>query len=265
MNAFKSNPRARAFSTISLVLTLVLFGGLGAAAQNASARSPSDTVREFYRTMRAKKFREAFALSIFKPAIDPLSQAEFDDLRPDFERLANSISEKLQISGEQISGEEATVFVKIAGGEPNAEPELVTLIRRGGTWIVGDVANEAIVKQNGKEFFFNARLQAHHGEVQSMLQRIGIAQLAYAQQHNGLFGDMQSLIQSGLVPKDFESPDTIGYRFHIFVFQDGKSYSAAAEPVAYGRGGKLSFYMDSGGIKSGDMGGKPLLSGAAKP
>ncbi len=69
-------------------------------AQNPQ-RSPSDSVREFYNLMRERKFREAFALSIYHPAIEGLKPAEFDDLRPDFERLASAIPEKVNISGEQ--------------------------------------------------------------------------------------------------------------------------------------------------------------------
>src|SRR5258705_13559004 len=52
------------------------------------ARSPSDTVREFYRLMRDKKFREAFDMSIYRPAIDGLNKEEFDDLRSDFDKMA---------------------------------------------------------------------------------------------------------------------------------------------------------------------------------
>src|SRR5688572_29334887 len=61
-------------------------------------RSPSEAVREFYRLMRERKIREAFALSIYQPAIEGLKPAEFDDLRPDFERLAAAIPEKVDIS-----------------------------------------------------------------------------------------------------------------------------------------------------------------------
>ena len=53
-----------------------------------AVRSPSDTVREFYKAMREKRFREAFDLSIYKPAIDPLKPQEFEELRPDFEKMA---------------------------------------------------------------------------------------------------------------------------------------------------------------------------------
>ncbi len=45
--------------------------------------------------MREKKFREAFGMSIYRPAIEGLSQQEFEDLRPDFEKMAFAVSEKI--------------------------------------------------------------------------------------------------------------------------------------------------------------------------
>jgi hypothetical protein len=91
-----------------------------------------------------------------------------------------------------------------------------------------------------------------------MLKRISLAQVVYNQQHNGQFGDLAALIATGLVPKDLESTDSTGYRFHVNVSRDGKSWTAAAEPAIYGRTGKLSFFMDQSGIRSADLAGKPF-------
>src|SRR6266496_4721964 len=103
---------------LSLLITalFVLTSASVGVGQNA-ARSPSDTVREFYKEMREKRFREAFALSIYKPAIEGLKPEEFEDLRPDFERLAAVLPEQVEINGEQISADAATVFVKVKGDE----------------------------------------------------------------------------------------------------------------------------------------------------
>lgn len=220
--------------------------------------SPSDAVREFYKLMRERKFREAFALSIYQPAIEGLKPAEFDDLRPDFERLASAIPEKVDISGEQISGEAATVFVRVKDDDSKEQAEPITLIRLNGKWIVGDKENQEIVKKAGSEFFFNARIDTHHSEVQELLQRISLAQLVYSQQHAGKFGDMPALILAGLIPKDLEGTETTGYRFRITVSSDGKSWTANAEPAQYGRTGRLSFFMDQSGVRNGDVAGKPL-------
>jgi hypothetical protein len=230
-----------------------------AGAAQSQQRSPTDTVREFYKTMREKKFRDAFAMSIYKPAIDGLSTEEFEDLRPDFDRMAAAIPEQVELSGEQISGDSATVFVKVKEEDAAEQAKPISLIRINGIWIIGDKENEAIVKKAGKEFFFNARIDTHHSEVQSMFQRIKLAQVIYSQQHAGQFGNMMELITAGLVPKDLEASDSTGYSFHINRSADGKSWYATAEPAQYGRSGKLSFYLDAAGVKSGDAGGKPLL------
>ncbi len=241
-----------------LVAVFAIQAGLPLAATQNPQRSPSDTVREFYKTMRERKFREAFSLSIYQPAIEGLKPAEFDDLRPDFERLASAIPEKVDISGEQIDGETATVFVRVKDEENREQAEPVALIRVNGEWIVGDKENQEIVRKAGSEFFFNARIVTHHSEVQTLLQRISLAQLVYSQQHAGKFGDMSALILAGLIPKDLERTETTGYRFRITVFPDGKSWTASAEPAQYGRTGRLSFLLDQSGVRNGDVAGKPL-------
>jgi hypothetical protein len=245
-------------SVAAAAILLLVLGSFSFAQTKSPQLSPSDTVRSFYRMMREKKFREAFALSIYRPAIDPLTPAEFDDLRIDFEKMAGAIPEQVNITGEQISGEVATVFVKVKDDANKDQAEPVTLIMIGGNWIVGDKESEQIVKTKGKKFFFDARINTHHDEVQAMLTRISLAQLLYSQQHAGKFADMPTLILGGLIPKDLEGTDSTGYRFRITTAADGKSWSAAAEPAQYGRTGKLSFYMDAGGVRSGDVGGKPL-------
>ena len=223
-------------------------------------RSPSDTVREFYKAMHEKRFVDAFGMSIYQPAIAGLKPQEFDDLKSDFEKAANAIPEKVEISGEQISGDVAAVFVKVPkDNDPaQAETEPVALIRVDGQWIIGDKENQAIVKKAGNRFFFQARIDTHHSEVRDVLTRISLAQLAYQQQHNGVFGDMPTLITVGLLPKDLEGTESTGYHFHIELAKDAKTFTAGAEPAHYGRTGVLSFFMDQTGVRSGDIGGKPL-------
>ncbi|HEX8136316.1 MAG TPA: hypothetical protein VF544_01875 [Pyrinomonadaceae bacterium] len=246
-----------------LAATLLLLGPVagasGGGAQNAPQRTPTETVREFYRLLRLKQFREAFALSIYKPAIDGLGAEEFADLQPDFEKMASGVPEQVQVSGEQISGDKATVFIKVDNDQGSAQQDdAVMLMLRNGGWIIGDKENEAIVKRSGKDFFFTARIQTHHTEVQNMLQRISVAQLIYSQQHNGQYGTLQALISAGLIPKDIEGTESTGYRFHITLGPDAKSFTAGAEPARYGRTGRLSFFLDKTGVRSSDTGGKPL-------
>ncbi|MBA3805320.1 MAG: hypothetical protein H0X14_06360 [Acidobacteria bacterium] len=253
-------------STFTCALTLLLLpNGVGAtttarvSAQKATARTPSETVREFYKALNEKRFRDAFALSTLKGAIEGLSNEEFEDLRPDFERMAVAAG-NVSVSGEQISGETATVFVRMKDASPTEPPDQASLMRMGGIWILGDKASQDAVNKEGKKYFFKARIDTHHSEAQNMLQRISVGQLVYSQQHNGRYGDMQALIAAGLIPKDVESTESTGYRFHITLNADAKSFTAGAEPASYGRTGRLSFFMDQTGIKSADMKGKPFSS-----
>jgi hypothetical protein len=92
-----------------------------------------------------------------------------------------------------------------------------------------------------------------------MLQRISVAQFLHAGKNGGQFADLETLVREGLVPRDILTPDTTGYRFHVAATEKGKGYVAGAEPVRYGRTGRLSFYLDqTGAVKSEDKDGKPL-------
>jgi hypothetical protein len=256
-----SIPPSQFFQRVFLTVLLCLLA-VPAMSQQPARGTPSETVREFYKTLRERKFREAFSLSIYKAAIEPLKPEEFEDLRPDFEKMAlavgERIPEKMEIMGEQISGDLATVFVKVLDSDGKEKMEPAGLIMIDGVWILGDRENLEIVKKAGKKFFFNARIDAHHNDVQDMLTRISLALLLYSQQHNGQFANLATLITAGLLPKDLEGTESTGYRFHINVSPDAKTWTAQAEPAQYGRSGRLSFFMDAAGVRSSDMGGKPL-------
>lgn len=261
--------RLRLFRAVIVIGWLSLLGALyvgptmaqpaSKSTQTPAVRSPSDTVREFYKAMREKRFREAFDLSIYKPAIDPLKPQEFEELRPDFDKIAAVMPVQIDLGGEQISGDVATVFVKVKEGENPERLEPVTLLLVNGAWIIGDKESQAAVKKAGKQFFFNARIDTHHDEVQTMLTRVSLAELLYSQQHEGQFADLATLISLGLLPKDLEGTESTGYRFHVNAPNGGKTWNAAAEPAQYGSTGKLSFYLDAAGVRSGDAGGKPLV------
>jgi len=226
-------------------------------------RSPTDTMRDFYRLMREKKYREAFGISIYRPAIEGLSTEEFNDLKTDFDKMAIAVSEKIpdkiDITGEQISGDVATVFVRVVDAEGKERIEPAALIKIDNAWVVGDRQSLELVRKSGKKFFFEARINAHQSDVQDMLTRISLAQVVYSQSHNGQYGNTAELIAAGLIPKDLEGIESTGYRFQVVRPVDGKSWYATAEPAEYGRSGLLSFYLDASGVRSGDAGGKPLV------
>ena len=252
----------RTSGILGLLLLIMLAGSASALAQNPS-RTPAETTRQFYQMLREKKFREAFALSIYRSAIETLSAQEIEDLRPDFERMALAVTEKMpdkiDVSGEQISGDVATVFVKVLDADGKEKVESATLIKIDNNWVIGDKENLELVKKAGKQFFFEARINAHHNDVQDMMTRISLAEVLYSQNHNGQFGNTAELVAAGVVPKDIESTESTGYRFQITRSADAKSWYATAEPAQYGRTGRLSFYLDATGVRSGDNGGKPLV------
>jgi hypothetical protein len=236
-------------------------GATNAAAP--AAHTPSETVRAFYDALREKRFRDAFAMSIFRPAIDGLSEQEFDELRPDFELRAAEVPAVIELTGEQISGEDATVFMKLGEGK-DVKVEPVYLIRERGAWIVGDRESAGLVKKQGRKFFFEQRMAAHEADVEDMLKRISAAQIAFALQHAGAFGDLNALVDAAFVPKDILGTETTGYHFSVAPGARGKGYTAHAEPARYGRTGRLSFYLDPNGLQKKDTGGKPFDPPAAK-
>ncbi|HET8781318.1 MAG TPA: DUF4878 domain-containing protein [Pyrinomonadaceae bacterium] len=247
--------------TLCLLIVVASAASAIALAQNPP-RTPTETTRAFYTMMREKKYREAFAISIYQPAMEGLSAQELEELRPDFDKMAQAIAEKLpanvEVNGEQISGDFATVFVKVLDADGKEKVEPATLIKVGNAWVVGDKESLELVRKAGKKFFFEARITAHHNDVQDMMTRISLAQVLYSQSHNGTFGTMAELVAGGMVPKDIEGTDSTGYRFQINRSADGKSWYATAEPVQYGRSGRLSFFLDASGVRSSDTGGKPL-------
>ena len=165
----------------------------------------------------------------------------------------------MDFTGEQISGDTATVFVKVLDADGKEKIEPATVIKIDNVWIVGDKENLALVKKEGKRFFFEARINAHHNDVQDMMTRITLAQVVYSQGHQGKFGSTAELIAKGLIPKDIEGTESTGYRFQVVRTADAKTWYATAEPVQYGRTGRLSFYLDASGVRSADVGGKPLV------
>src|SRR5437879_13236720 len=139
---------ARLLALSLFFIFLLLISPLGGFSETSIAqtqRSPSDVVREFYKAMREHRFREAWAMTIYKPAVEGLTAEEMADLRVDFEEQAAKIPEQVEIMGEEISGNTATVFVKVPVSEstPQITSEPVTLINSGGVWIIGTEAKQA--------------------------------------------------------------------------------------------------------------------------
>ncbi len=252
-------------SHCSIVFSFVIIFAAPLIASAQTQRSPSDVVREFYKAMREHRFKDAWALTIYKPAVQDLTAEEMEDLRPEFEDEAAHIPDQVEITDEQIKGNIANVFVKVPVSEstPQVTSEPVSLINSGGVWIIGDEAKQAEVQKKGRRFFLDALIDENQKNIEDLLKRLIAVQALYSQQHNAAFGDLTALIGADLISKDATDPKVIGYEFHVSVAKDGKSFVAGAEPRRYGHTGKLSFWMDqTGAIKSADNGGKPIPAGA---
>ena len=87
--------------------------------------------------------------------------------------------------------------------------------------------------------------------------RIAKAELVFAAQNGGLYGEMRVLVEKELLPADAQTAESTGYNYKISVSADKKKFSATAEPAIYGKTGKLSFAFEmndgkTSGLKSRD-------------
>lgn len=227
---------------------------------------PADTVRAFYKLLREKKFRDAIFLTNLRPAIEGLTDSELQDFAIDFESIAGDVPAEVQINGEIISGDSATVTAMLPNddGDKN-ELQQIKLRKQGDVWVIltVDAESEKRIQAEGKQYFYNLRIETHEDEAKKMLERISKAELAHSLQNGGVYTDMQTLVAGGLLPPDITTSATTGYNFKIDVAADKKQYSATATPAEYGKSGRNSYLLklDEKGmsrVTSKDNGGKPL-------
>jgi hypothetical protein len=235
------------------IAALVVALGAATAVTAQGVGTPSDTVVKFYRALKQKRYVEGFHHSIYRGAVEGLSSAELKDLEPDFKKTFSAIPDKIEPQGEEINGDTAVVKLKFEG---LANTQDVTLVRVGGEWLVGDPDALAVVRAQGHAFFFNSRILVNEAEIFEMLQRLVGAQTIYAQKYEGRFATLKELIRLDGVPKEIEDEDG-GYKFVMTLAKDQKSFSATATPVAYGKSGRISFYVDANGIRGEDLKGGP--------
>jgi len=220
------------------------------AAIKITPDSPADTVRVFYKNLREKRFREAMFLTNLRPAIEGLTDAELKDLQIDFEPIARQVPAEIEINGEIVSGDAATVTAKLPDNETDKiELQQIKLRKENNYWVIltVDAAAEKLVRKEGKNYFFALRIETHHTEARAMLGRISKAEMVYALQNKGFYADIPTLIEKGFLPADALSSDSTGYNYLVSLSQDGKNYSAAATPAVYGKTGKLSFQFQFDG------------------
>lgn len=229
--------------------------------------SPADTVRIFYKNLRERRFREAMMLTNLRHAVEGLTDEDMQDLNGDFEPLAQQVPDEIQINGEIITNNLATVTAKLPNTETGTiELTKIELRREKDNWIIvtADSEAETLAKKEGKNYFFVLRMDIHQTEAQVMMERIAKAQTLYAMQNGGIFADLPTLVGAGFLPEDVNTSKSTGYRFNISLASDSKKYLANAVPDVYGKTGKLSFLLEADAadqkahLKSEDRKGKPL-------
>jgi len=226
--------------------------------------SPAETVRAFYAKLRERKIREAIFLTNLRPAIEGLTDDELKEFAVDFAAVAANVPAELEINGEIISGDTATVTAKLPN-EDNDKVELqqINLRREGEVWIIlsADPETEKRIQKEGKNYFLALRIETHENEAKKMLDRIAKAEMVYSLQNKGEYTEFAKLIELGFLPSDVTSSETTGYNYSLKLAGDRKTYSASATPAVYGKSGRLSFLLslDAEGkpkLRSGDNGGK---------
>lgn len=232
---------------------------LSSMAPAQKAQTPSAAALSFYRALKEKHYVEGFRHSVYRGAVEGLSAAELQELEPDFARTFAQIPDKIEAQGEQINGDTATVTLKFEGTE---QPQTVSLVRAGGEWLVGDQASLQEVKQQGRAYFFNARMLANEDEVVDILQHIIGAEVIYGRKYPGRVAPLAELIRLGGVTKDLETGVANGYRFTMTLSGDQSAFIAVAVPVVYAKTGRLSFYADINGIRAQDLKGQAATASA---
>lgn len=230
------------------------------------ANGPADTVRVFYKHLREQRFREAIFLTNLKPAIASLNDIELKDFSLDFEAIAGQIPAEVKINGEIVTGDQATVTVDLPNDEDGKiETQSIRLRKEGEIWVIliVDEASEGDIKKEGKNYFYSLRIKTHEEEAKKMLERISKAQLVHGLQNGGVFADMETLVNSGLLPEDIKTSVSTGYNYAINLAADKRKYTATATPAEYGKSGKVSYLLqldakNRSHVKSKDTGGKVM-------
>ena len=217
-------------------------------------KSPTETVVKFYRALKDKKYVEGFHVSVYRGAIEGLSPAELKELEPDFARTFSEIPDKIDVRGEQINNDTATVFLKFDGVE---EFQQLTLIRVNNEWLVGDQEAFAMVKQQGKDFFFNSRISVNEQETMLTLSRILSSEIIYSKKYGDIYASLAELVKLQALTEEMADGESSGYLFVLTISPDKKNFSVIATPKAYGKSGRLSFYVDINGLRAQDLKGSP--------
>jgi hypothetical protein len=225
--------------------------------ENAAAPlGPADTVKEFYRLLREKRYVEGFRLSVYRTAIDGLTEEELKELAAEFDNTFSRIPDTLKILGAQTNGVNATVFIKANPDPKDVTAEEVSLIQVNGQWRIGDQETLKMVDELGRKFFFEIRIRVNEDSAQQYMERYIGAEKLFFDANKGLYGTNEELIKAQFWPAGLKSGEIYGYKFTIELSQDKRSFWIHAEPTTYSKTGRVSFYADLNGVYKFDNGGR---------
>src|SRR5258707_8798369 len=183
-------------SFLSIALLAAFCAGPHDLPAQTTQHTPSDVVREFYKAMREHRFKDAWSMTVYKPAVDGLTADEMEDLRSGiFEAQAAQVPEQIEITGEQIEGNTAQGFVKVPPTE--SSPQVISkpadLINSGGVWIIGTEAEQALVKKTGRRYFLDAVIDLNQNSMEEFLKNLVGLEAIFGLSHDGAFGDLKAL------------------------------------------------------------------------
>ncbi|MGQ0541797.1 MAG: hypothetical protein ACT4O9_08100 [Blastocatellia bacterium] len=223
--------------------------------------SPADTVRAFYTKLREKRFREAIFLTNMRPAVETLTDAELSDFQVDLESIAKYVPSEIEINGEIVTGEKASVTARMPDNKSDKiEQQVLQLRKENGVWVIQtvDEVTEAKIRREGKNYFYSLKIETHHDEAKSMLERVAKAQLIHSLQNQGTYAEMPMLIEQGFLPTDIETSESTGYVYAIELSPNKTSYTATATPAIYGKSGIMSYRLDLDKGKKARVSGKDV-------
>jgi len=203
-------------------------------------------VRVFYEYLREKKFRDAIFLTNLRPAVEGLTDTELKEFQVDFEAIAAIVPEQVQINGEIVTGDSATVTAKLPDEDDKLQVQEIKLRKTGDIWVILSVDEEAEkrIKKEGKNYFYALRIETHEDEARQMLDRISKAQMVYSLQNGNQYGEIGQLVAAGFLPSDALGADSTGYKYSVKLNADKSTYTAKAEPAQYGKTGRLTFTVE---------------------
>ena len=137
--------------------------------------SPSETVRDFYKNLRERRFKDAMMLTNLRPAVEGLSDEDMQELNNDFEPLAALVPADVVIKGEIVTNNLATVTANLPDDETGRLKLTEIKLRQdkaGWLIITADAEAEALAKKEGKNYFFILKMDIHQTEAQIMMERI---------------------------------------------------------------------------------------------